>query len=80
MTGVAGKPLSGTITIADPGATALSVSISGVPLGMSFSANGLTLTANWASPVTGSYTLKVVVQDSAGLSAQASVPITVTAH
>ena len=80
MTGVAGKALSGTITIADPGATALSVSISGVPLGMGFSANGLTLTANWPSPVTGSYTLKVVVQDSAGLTAQASVPITVTAH
>ncbi|MBV8617406.1 MAG: S53 family peptidase [Curvibacter sp.] len=80
MTGVAGKPMTGTITIADPGASALSVSISGVPLGMSFSANGLTLTANWASPVTGSYTLKIVVQDNAGLSATASVPITVTAH
>lgn len=80
MTGVAGKAMTGTITIADPGASALSVSISGVPLGMGFSANGLTLTANWANPVTGSYTLKIVVQDNTGLTTTASVPITVTAH
>ena len=79
MTGVVGKPLTGTISISDPGATALSVSISGVPLGMSFSLSGLNITANWASPGLGSYSLKVSVVDSAGLSAQVSVPITITA-
>ncbi len=79
MTGVAGKPMSGTIAIADPGATYLSISISGVPLGMSFSMSGLTLTANWAAPVTGSYTLQVSVVDQAGLTAKASIPVTITA-
>ena len=80
MTGVAGKPMSGTIAIADPGATSLSISISGVPLGMSFSMSGLTLTANWAAPVTGSYTLQVSVVDQAGLTAKASIPVTITAR
>ncbi len=79
MTGVAGKPLSGSIAIADATATSLSVSISGVPLGMGFLVSGTNLTAQWASPVTGSYSLKVVVVDSAGLSAQALVPVTITA-
>ncbi|MEC5216219.1 hypothetical protein RCH09_001162 [Actimicrobium sp. GrIS 1.19] len=79
MTGVAGKALSGAVTITDPGATSLSISISGVPLGMGFSINGLTLTANWPSPVVGVYNLTVVVTDSAGLSAKLVVPVTVTA-
>ena len=79
MTGVVGKALSGSIVISDPGATSLSVSLSGVPLGMSFSLSGLTITANWASPVLGSYSLKVSVVDSAGLSATVNVPITITA-
>ncbi len=79
MTGVVGKALSGSIVISDPGATSLSVSLSGVPLGMSFSQSGLTITANWASPVLGSYSLKVSVVDSAGLSATVNVPITITA-
>jgi hypothetical protein len=78
-TGVAGKALSGTISIADPGAASLSISISGAPLGMGFSANGLTLTYFWNSPVVGSYNLKVAVVDNLGLSAQATVPVTVTA-
>jgi hypothetical protein len=79
MVGVAGRLLTGTIAITDPGVTSLSVSISGAPLGMSFSVSGLTLTAVWASPLVGSYSLKVVVLDSLGRSATASVPITVTA-
>jgi len=79
MVGVAGKPLTGTIVISDPGVSSLGVSISGVPLGMGFSANGLSITAQWASPVTGSYSLHVQVQDSAGHTAQATVPVTITA-
>jgi hypothetical protein len=47
---------------------------------MSFTLSGLTLKASWPSPVTGSYNLKVSVLDSAGHSATASVPVTVTAH
>ena len=81
MKGVVGKPLSGSISITDSGAiTWLSVSISGVPLGMSFSSNGQTITANWPSPVLGSYSLQISAVDSAGLSAQLTVPISVTAQ
>jgi hypothetical protein len=77
--GVVGKALSGSISISDPGATSLSVSISGAPLGMGFSSSGLTINYVWNTPVVGSYNLKVSVVDSAGLTAQATVPITVTA-
>ena len=79
MSGVVGKAMSGSISISDPGATSVSVSISGVPLGMAFSVSGLNISANWASPVLGSYSLKVSVLDSAGLSATLTVPITITA-
>ncbi len=77
--GVVGKVLSGSIGITDPGVTALSISISGAPLGMGFSSSGLTISYVWNTPVVGSYNLKVSVVDSAGLTAQATVPITVTA-
>ncbi|HTD03991.1 MAG TPA: S53 family peptidase [Undibacterium sp.] len=79
MNGVAGRPLSGSISISDPGATSLSISISGIPMGMTFSSNGLNLTAQWANPVAGSYSLKVSVTDAAGRSAQLSVPVTIAA-
>ena len=74
LRGTAGKPLSGTISIADPGATYLSISITGAPLGMSFSMSGLTITAYWPQPVAGSYALKVValVPVSAGAAASAA--------
>jgi len=80
MTGVAGKPLTGSIVISDPGATSMQVSISGVPVGMSFSLSGTTITANWPSPVLGSYNMTVAVVDSAGRSATKVVPITITAN
>lgn len=79
MNGVAGKPLTGTITLSDTGSSSITVTLSGAPLGMMFSVKGTTIIANWASPATGSYTLKVSAIDSAGLSAQASVPITISA-
>lgn len=80
MTGAAGRPLSGTIVIADPGAASLRVSIAGAPIGMSFSVSGMTFTAAWPAPVAGSYALKVSVTDSAGLSAAATVPISIAAR
>jgi hypothetical protein len=79
MTGVAGKPLTGAISITDATATSMSISISGVPLGMGFSLSGTTITAIWAKPVTGTYSLKIVATDNAGLTAQATVPVTITA-
>jgi putative Ig domain-containing protein len=80
MSGVAGKPITGTITIVESGAAQwIELSLGGVPLGMTFSASGLTLTASWSNPMTGNYALQVYAIDSAGRSAQLSVPITVTA-
>ncbi len=79
ITGVAGKPVSGTISISAPGATYVSVSIAGAPMGMSFSMSGLSIKASWASPVLGNYSLAVTVVDSAGLTAKATMPITITA-
>ena len=77
MTGVAGKAISGSITISAPGATGISLSISNVPLGMTFSMSGLTINCYWASPVTGTYSLAVSVVDSLGRKATATVPVTV---
>ncbi|WMW80039.1 putative Ig domain-containing protein [Undibacterium cyanobacteriorum] len=79
QTGVVGKALTGTITITDPGVAYISVSISGVPLGMSMVMSGTTITTNWPAPVAGSYTLKVTVTDSAGRTATANVPVTIAA-
>lgn len=79
LTGVAGKTLTGSINISDPGVSWIQVSISGAPLGMSFSMSGTTINLNWASPVTGSYTLKVTVLDSANRSATLNVPISISA-
>lgn len=78
--GVAGKPLSGTISFADPSAAILTVHISGVPLGMSFVSSGASLIAQWPKPVAGSYTLAIQAVDYRGLSASANVPVTVTSN
>ncbi|MDN2701346.1 S53 family peptidase [Janthinobacterium sp. SUN100] len=80
MTGVAGKAMSGSIVLTAPGANALWISIIGAPLGMQFSMSGMTITATWPQPVAGSYALKVVALDSNGLTAQLTVPVTVTAR
>ncbi|MYN27273.1 S53 family peptidase [Duganella levis] len=80
MSGVAGRALSGTISISDATSKSISVSISGAPLGMSFQVSGMQIVANWASPQTGSYTLKVVATDGNGASASLSVPVTVNAR
>jgi hypothetical protein len=86
MTGVAGKSMSGTITFKDSGAQGISISLSGIPMGMALgSLNGTSLSAgislsvNWVSPVTGNYTIKVTATDNLGRSAQISVPVTITA-
>ena len=79
LSGVAGKALTGTIAISAPGSTSLTMTVSGVPSGMKFSTSGLNLVASWASPVTGSYSLKLTVVDNAGLTATATVPISITA-
>ena len=77
FSGSAGVALTANIVISDSGVSGLQVSISGVPLGMGFSANGLTLTASWPHPVSGNYSLLVRVLDSAGRSAQLAIPVTI---
>jgi len=77
--GKAGVPLSATISVSAPGATSVSVSLSGVPLGMVFTAQGSAISMRWAQPVAGSYALLVVARDSLGRSAQATMPVTITA-
>ncbi len=79
LTGLAGKPLSGSFSVADPAGYAMSVSITGVPAGMKLSLSGTTVTISWASPATGKYTLNVTAQSSAGLASQATLPVTINA-
>jgi hypothetical protein len=79
MTGVANKALTGSFSITDATSNSMSIAISGVPAGMSFTVSGLSFTAKWPKPLTGAYTLKVVVKDAAGLSATANIPVTITA-
>jgi subtilase family serine protease len=79
ITGVAGKAVSGTIGISDATSPSVRLSISGVPLGMTFALSGSNIIMNWANPVAGSYNLKLYAIDSAGLTAQVTIPVTIAA-
>jgi hypothetical protein len=79
LAGVAGKPLSGSITVSSPTGSALTMSISGAPTGVAISVSGQVLTLYWANPVTGRYSLSIVAKDATGLMAQATMPVTVNA-
>jgi hypothetical protein len=79
-TGVAGKAFSGSITISDSNAGALSILVSGIPPGLSFTASGSVLSATWNSPVTGVYSLHVMVIDAKNLTGTTTIPLTITAH
>lgn len=80
INGIAGRALAGSFSITPANSKSISVSISGAPLGMMFSANGTTISIAWASPLTGSYALKLVAVDGNGASASATIPITITAR
>jgi subtilase family serine protease len=75
INGTVGKPVSGLISITDVGATSVSITLTGVPLGMSFAVSGLNITATWASPVAGTYSMVVSVVDNLGRTAKVTVPI-----
>jgi subtilase family serine protease len=77
LVGVAGRPLSGSITVTAPAGAALTVTISGVPAGVSFLVRGQALVLYWARPVTGKFTLSISARDSSGATTQASLPITI---
>lgn len=78
LTGVVGQALTGTIGVKVSTSGNVTLNISGVPLGMSFSASGMNVVVSWPSPVAGSYTLKLTATDSAGASATASIPVTIS--
>jgi hypothetical protein len=46
---------------------------------MGFSMTGTTLTARWASPLQGNYSMTVKVADNLGRTATVSIPITIAA-
>ena len=73
----AGTPLSGTIAVADSTANTVSVTVSGIPRGMTFAVSGMSLLASWPGPVAGSYKLNVNALDGNGLTAALAVPVTV---
>ena len=80
LAGVAGKPLTGTITLSDATSSSLTVSVSNVPAGMTLAVSGAALTLRWASPVTGTYTLGVSAVDGNGQSASLNLRVTISAH
>ena len=71
MTGVLGKAMTGSINLTNSDNLAMKVTISGVPSGMTFTLSGSTLTARWANPATGNYSLSMRALDSAGRSTTA---------
>jgi Putative Ig domain len=79
LSGIAAKPLLGTITISDTTSKAVTINISGIPAGVTVTPSGNLLAVSWHSPVTGSYKLTVNAKDGAGLTASLTVPITITA-
>jgi Putative Ig domain len=80
LSGIAGKPLAGTITLSDIASKSITINISGIPTGVTFTSSGNSLGVSWPSPVTGNYKLTVNAKDGAGLTASLNVPITIMAH
>ncbi len=77
VSGSVGKAISGNITYSAPGASSISVNLSGVPLGMSFVMSAGNIAYSWASPVAGTYTIKVSAQDNLGRTATANMVVTI---
>ena len=82
MTGTVGKKLTGTISFADSSSSSISITISGVPGGMTFTPipNSPALGVTWAAPVAGSYTLVVNARDGNGLTSTLNVPVSIASH
>lgn len=80
INGSAGTPLTSIISItdADPGVRAVSVSIKGAPAGMSFGGSGQGMLLRWLRPVTGSYDLVITATDNLSPSHSAQATVTVT--
>jgi hypothetical protein len=75
LTGTAGRALSGVVTISDPTARFISISIAGAPAGMGFGVSGQDLLLSWARPVVGTYNLRITATNNNQVSAQATMTI-----
>ncbi|KQV60837.1 hypothetical protein ASC95_05265 [Pelomonas sp. Root1217] len=79
LSGAAGKALAATIGYSAPGASSLSISISGAASGMSFSATSSGLALNWANPVAGRTNLVITLKDNFGQTSTGTVTVTINA-
>ncbi|KVW64450.1 S53 family peptidase [Burkholderia ubonensis] len=79
INGVAGRAVSGVIGVSDPTASLVTVNTRGVPAGMTLRPSGQGILLNWTNPAAGTYTLVFTALDSAGLSAQATLLMTIAA-
>ncbi len=79
LSGVAGKALSASIGYSAPGATSLSIGITGVPSGMGISATNSAIRVSWAKPVTGSYNLVITLKNNLGQTTTGTVAVKITA-
>ncbi len=77
VSGTAGKALAATIGFSAPGATSLSVSITGAAAGMGFTATSSGIALNWAKPVAGRTNLVITLKDNLGQSSTGNVAVTI---
>ncbi|HEY9106607.1 MAG TPA: S53 family peptidase [Roseateles sp.] len=79
ITGVAAKPLSASIGYSAPGASSLSISISGAASGMGFSAGSGAIALSWAKPVVGTVNLSITLKDNLGQTSTGTVAVKISA-
>jgi hypothetical protein len=79
LSGVAGKAFSGSIGYSAPGASSLTITISGAASGMVFSAGSSGINVGWAKPVAGKTTLVITLKDNLGNSSTGNVTVTINA-
>jgi subtilase family serine protease len=80
ISGVAGKTLSAGIGYSAPGASSMTISISGASSGMAFSATSGNIAVTWAKPVTGKTTLVITLKDNLGQTTTGNVVVTINAQ
>jgi subtilase family serine protease len=79
VSGAAGKPLAATIGYSAPGASSLSITISGAVSGMTFSGSSTGIALSWPKPVAGTYNLVITLKDNFGQSTTGTVAVKVSA-
>ncbi len=77
VTGQVGRPLSALVSVSNPDANGLRVTVAGAPAGLRVAVDSSGITLTWASPVRGRWTLGVIATNGANLTARASIPLTI---